>query len=75
MDMRSVKKSVQMASGIGVGTALGGVIIPRIMHPYLYNETYPPLLRHSLFAFVIGFIVSFLIFIFIEGIKSKVKSE
>ena len=70
-----LKRALKFAIGPSVGITLGGVIIPRIMFPNLYNETYPPILLQAGLYFAVGYIVSFLVSMFIEWIKSKAKSK
>jgi len=73
MYKKSVKKIILLAAAIGFGNALGGVVIPRLVRPYLYNETYPSVFLQAFLSFVIGFAVSFLIYIFLSWIKSKLE--
>ncbi len=69
-----VKQSLKAAIGVSAGITIGGVIIPRIfLFPNLYNETFPPVLVHSLMYFAGSYIVSFLVFLLIEWLKSKLK--
>ena len=70
-----LKRALKFAIGPRVGITLGGEIIPRIMFPNLYNETYPPILLQAGLYFAVGYIVSFLVSMFIEWIKSKAKSK
>ena len=63
------KRALKFAIGPSIGITLGGIIIPRIMFPNLYNETYPPILVQAGLYFVVGYIVSFLVSLFIEWIK------
>jgi hypothetical protein len=70
-----LKRALKFAIGPSVGITLGGIIIPRIIFPNLYNETYPPILLQACFYFVVGYIVSFLVSLLIEWIKSKAESK
>ncbi len=70
-----LKRALKFAIGPSAGIALGGVIIPRIMFPHLYNETYPPILLHATLYFFGGYIVSSLVFLLIEWIKSRAQSK
>lgn len=70
-----LKRALKFAIGPSVGITLGGIIIPRIIFPNLYNETYPPILFQACFYFVVGYIVSFLVSLLIEWIKSKAESK
>lgn len=70
-----LKRALKFAIGPSVGITLGGVIIPRIMFPNLYNETYPPILLQAGIYFVVGYIVSFLVSLLIEWIKLKAESK
>lgn len=69
-----IKRSLKAAIGVSIGIVIGGVIIPRLfLFPYLYNETFPSIFMHSIIYFGGSYIVSFLIFLFIEWIKLKFK--
>ncbi|HHV17918.1 MAG TPA: hypothetical protein GXZ27_03575 [Thermoanaerobacterales bacterium] len=70
-----LKRALKFAIGPSVGITLGGVIIPRIMFPNLYNETYPPILLQASLYFAIGYIASFLVSLFIEWVNSKAESN
>jgi putative flippase GtrA len=70
-----LKRALKFAIGPSVGITLGGIIIPRIMFPNLYNETYPPILLQAGIYFVVGYIVSFLVSLLIEWIKLKAESK
>ena len=70
-----LKRALKFAIGPSVGITLGGIIIPRIMFPNLYNETYPPILLQAGLYFVVGYIVSFLVSLLIEWIKLKAESK
>lgn len=65
------KRSLKFAIVPSLGVTIGGVIIPRIVFSNLYTETYPPIFVHTGLYFVVGYITSFLISLFIEWIKSK----
>lgn len=69
--IRMFKRALKFAIGPSIGITLGGIIIPRIMFPNLYNETYPPILVQAGLYFVVGYIVSLLVSLLIEWIKSK----
>lgn len=66
-----LKRALKFAIGPSIGVTLGGIIIPRIMSPNLYNETYPPILVQAALYFIIAYIISFLVSFFIEWTKSK----
>lgn len=70
-----LKRALKFAIGPSLGITIGSIIIPRIMFSNLYNETYPPILEQVGLYFVVGYIVSFLVFLLIEWIKLKVKSK
>lgn len=70
-----VKKAFNLAVGTSFGVTCGGTVLPRILHPWRYNSTYPPILTHALFSFVITFAAAFVIGLFIEWIKSKLENE
>ena len=69
-----INRSLKAAIGVSVGITIGGIIIPRLfLFPELYNETFPSIIVHSMMYFIGSYIVSFLFFLLIEWIKSKVK--
>jgi hypothetical protein len=69
-----VKRSLKAAIGVSVGITIGGIIIPRVfMFPHLYNDTYPPILVHSIMYFVVSYVACFLFFLLFEWIKFKLK--
>lgn len=71
-----VKRSLKTAIGVSIGITIGGVIIPKLfLFPDLYNETFTSIFAHSIIYFGSSYSVSFLIFLFIEWIRSKLKSN
>jgi len=70
-----LNRALKFAMGPSIGITLGGIIIPRIMFSNLYNKTYPPILLHAGLYFAAAYAVSFLVFLLIEWIKSKVESK
>ena len=70
-----VKKSLKQAIGISVGTAIGGVLLPRLLFPDMFNETYPPIWKQMIIYLAVAYIGSFLVFLLINWIKAKVKPE
>jgi len=70
-----IKRALKFAIGPSVGITIGGVIIPRIIFSNLYNKTYPPIFVQASFYFVVGYIVSFLVYLIIEWFKLKMKSK
>lgn len=70
-----IKKSLKSAIGIGIGTTLGGCILPRLLLSGAYNDTWPPIWKQAILYFVISYPVAFLVFLLIEWVKSKIKSE
>lgn len=66
-----IKRALKLAIGPSLGITLGGIIIPRMMYPSRYNETYPPILLHVILYLFVGYMVSFLVCLLIEWIKSK----
>ncbi|MFU0832866.1 MAG: hypothetical protein ACFWUC_08000 [Oscillospiraceae bacterium] len=70
-----VKKAFNLAVGTGLGVTCGGTILPRMLHPWRYNSTYPSIFAHALLSFVVAFAVCFMIGLLIEWIKSKPKKE
>lgn len=69
-----VKRALKSAIGVSLGIAAGGTVLPRLLHPYFYNNTYPPLWIHALLNFSIAYISCFLMYLLAEWIKSKRKS-
>ncbi|EHQ91023.1 hypothetical protein DesyoDRAFT_4055 [Desulfosporosinus youngiae DSM 17734] len=67
------KRALKFAIGPSIGITIGGILIPRIMFSNLYNETYPSILLHASLYFVVGYIVSLLVFLLIEWVKPKIK--
>lgn len=66
-----IKKALKSAVGVSVGVTIGGVVLPRILFSHLYNNTYPPLLEQTALYFLFSYAVCFLIYLFIEWIKTK----
>lgn len=66
-----VKRALKSAIGIGVGATLGGVLLPRLLFPAQYNETFPPIWQQVLLYFAVSYAVSFLTYLLIEWLKSK----
>lgn len=67
-----LKRALKFAVGPSIGITLGGIIIPRIMFSNLYNETYPPILVQASMYLIVGYIAAFLVYLFIEWVKSKI---
>ncbi len=70
-----IKKSLKQAIGISIGTAIGGVLLPRLLFQDMFNATYPPIWKHLVMYLAVGYIGSFLVFLLINWVKSKLKSE
>lgn len=70
-----IKKSLKSAIWVALGVTFGSVILPRLMSPQLYNETYPSLLLQAFAGFCAGYVASFLVYLLIEYVKSKKKKE
>ncbi len=70
-----IRRALKFAIGPSIGITLGGILIPRIMFSNLYNDTYPPIIEQAILYLVVGYLVSFLVFLFIEWLKSKVDSK
>lgn len=68
------KKALKSAIWVGIAITISGVL-PRLLSPQLYNDTYPPILIQALIHFVAGFVVCFLVYLLIENVKSKSKNE
>lgn len=73
--IKMLKRAYKFAIGPSIGITIGGIIIPRIMFSSLYNETYPPIFVQAGQYFVVGYIVCFLVSLFIEWIKLKLESK
>jgi len=71
--IKTLSRALKFAIGPSLGLTIGGIIIPRIMFANRYNQTYPPMLVHAGLYFVTGYIVSCVIFLFIEWVKSKME--
>ncbi len=69
-----VKRALKSAIGVSLGVAIGGTVLPRLLRPWFYNNTYPPLWIHALLNFSFAYAACFLIYLFAEWIKSKRKS-
>ena len=67
-----IKRAFIFAIGPSIGLVVGNVFF-RIRFPELYNETWPSILSQALLYLVTGYIVSFLIALLIEWIKTKIK--
>jgi len=70
-----LKRALKFAIGPSIGITIGGIIIPRFMFSNQYNETYPSISLHASLYFVVGYIVSFLVYLLIEWVKSKIRSK
>lgn len=68
-----VQKALKSAFAVSLGVAIGGTVLPRLLYPLLYNDTYPPLWVHALLNFGAAYLTCFLIDVFTEWIKSKRK--
>jgi putative flippase GtrA len=71
--IKMLKRALKFAIWPSVGVTIGLIIIPRIMFSNLYNETFPPIFVQACLNFIVGYIVSFLLFLLIEWIKLKAK--
>ncbi|WP_296971353.1 MULTISPECIES: hypothetical protein [Tepidanaerobacter] len=72
---KNVKTSIEICYRTKLRNNFGSVIIPRIIFPHLYNETYPPILLQAGLNFVVIYIVSSLVSLLIEWIKSRAQSK
>lgn len=70
-----IKQSLKFAIWPSFGVMVGGVIIPRLTRPQLYNETYLVLFIQAAIYLGIGYIVCFLTCLFCEWIKSKGRNK
>lgn len=73
--IKMLKRSLKFAIRPSLGVTLGGIIIPRITWPHLYNETYPPILVHAGICFIVVYIVFFLISLIFDWVKSKLHGD
>lgn len=55
-----VKKVFKQALWMSLGVTIGGVLLPRLLNGWRYNDSYPPLALHILVCFFAGCIVCFL---------------
>lgn len=69
------KRALKSAIGVSIGVTIGSVVLPRILFPGLYNNTYPPILKQTVLYFMISYVVCFLATLLIEWIKIKMKKE
>ncbi|HKM39486.1 MAG TPA: hypothetical protein VJ036_04370 [bacterium] len=67
----AVRRALKAALGPSFGVVVGGVIFPRLMHSWPYNETYPPLLIHVAIGLVGGYLGSLLVCLVWEWFRSK----
>ena len=66
-----LKKALKNAIAPGIGGTLGGVVLPKILFGERYNATYPNIVKHVLFRFVVVYISCFLVSLFILWFKEK----
>lgn len=66
-----IKKAAKQAIGIGLGCALGGTVLPRLLLAQNYNSTWPPLWQHVATSFVVCYGVSFAVFLMVNWLKAK----
>jgi len=66
-----IKEALKRAAGMGIGVALGGCILPRLLYPHMYNNTYPPIWQQAILYFAVGYIVSFAVYLLIAWLKAK----
>ena len=69
-----IKRALIIAIGPSVGLVVGNIFF-RVRFPQLYNETWPSIFSQALLYLVTGYIVSFLVVLLIEWIKTKIKSS
>lgn len=72
-----IKKTLKSGIVIGtsIGVTIGSIIIPRLLFPWRYNSTFPPIVLHALLSFICAYAGSFLIILLIEWIKLKLKKQ
>lgn len=63
---KKIKVSLVRAIWIASGVVLGAVLLPRLINPEMYNETYAILLKHCLFAFFVSYAASAIVYFLIE---------
>ena len=66
-----IKKSLINAIGTSIGCTLGGIILPRLFYPYMYNDTYPPIWKEAILYLIVFYIISFLTKLLINYLKMK----
>ena len=66
-----MKKTAKQAVGVGIRCTLGGAVLPRLLLPQNYNDTWPPLLQYTMTSFVICYGASFAVLLLINWVKAK----
>lgn len=70
MMKRACKQAITPALGV-----VAGNVIWRATHPYLYNETWPPMQIHALYQFAIMYVVCAAVYLLVDWIRLKTKSD
>ena len=65
-----IKRALITAIGPSVGLVVGNIFF-RIRFPQLYNETWPSIFLQACMYLITGYIVSFLVILLIEWVKTK----
>ena len=60
-----IKRALKKAIGPSIGVMIGNVAW-RIMHPQLYNETWPPIFVQAVYSLLVGYAVCFAVVLLIE---------
>lgn len=69
-----LKRALKAAIGPALGVMIGGIIIPRLTRPHLYNETYPSILVQAGISLLAGYIGSILGVLLIWWVKDKLSA-
>ena len=66
-----LKKIIIPAIFIGFGCALGGSVIPRLMFPGAFGQSYPPIWLHALVNFAVSGLTAFAILALMELVRKR----
>ncbi len=66
-----LKQAAKTAAAIGVGVALGSAVLPRMLSPHLYDESFPPIWAQAAIHFAVVFAVCLLLNLLIQFVKKK----
>ena len=66
-----IKKAAKQAIGVSIGCTLGGAVLPRLLMPQNYNDTWPTLWWHAVTVFVVCYGASLAVFLLIGWLGAK----